>query len=103
MKRLFVFLAVMAFISPVFGVWLADLVGYREPLDVAAEAVNEVANKTLGKPILVDITEEINWTPFLDYTVPGLPDWAGYIVSAFIGLAIFYVIWLVATHVKRGS
>jgi cobalt/nickel transport protein len=60
MRRLFIFLAVMAFISPVFGVWLADLIGCREPLDVAAEAVNEVANETLGKPILVDITGEIN-------------------------------------------
>ncbi len=74
MRRLYISLAVMASISPVFGVWLADLIWYREPLDVAAEAVNEVANKTLGKLILVDITEEINWTPFLDYTVPGLPD-----------------------------
>ena len=67
----------LVIISPVFGVILADMVGYHEPLDVAAEMLG-----------LKDITEEINWTPFLDYTVPGLPDALGYIVSGFIGVGL---------------
>ena len=68
---------VLIIVSPVFGVILADAVGYHEPLDVAAEMLN-----------LEDITEDINWTPFLDYTVPGLPDVLGYIVSGFIGVGV---------------
>ena len=70
-------IVVLVLVSPVFGVILADLVGYHEPLDVAAELLK-----------LKDITEEINWTPFLDYTVPGLPDEVGYVVSGFIGVFI---------------
>ena len=101
MRRLFILLAALALVSPVFGVWLAELVGYHEPLDVAAEKINEAANATVGRPALEDITESINWTPLLDYTVPGLPDWAGYIVSAYIGLAIFAAALLVARRVKR--
>jgi len=68
---------VLIIVSPVFGVILADAVGYHEPLDVAAEMLN-----------LEDITEDINWTPFLDYTVSGLPDVLGYIVSGFIGVGV---------------
>lgn len=66
----------LVLISPVFGVILADMVGYHEPLDVAAELVG-----------LPDKSEELNWTPFFDYTVPGLPDTVGYIVAGFIGIA----------------
>lgn len=72
-----VLILVMVIISPIFGVVLADMVGYHEPLDVAAELLG-----------LKDLTEETNWTPFLDYTVPGLPDWLGYIVSGIIGVAV---------------
>jgi len=63
-------------ISPLFGVILADAVGYHEPLDVAAEKLG-----------LKDVTDKLNWTPFLDYSVPGLPATVGYIVSGFIGVA----------------
>ena len=64
-------------VSPIFGVYLAGLVGYHEPLDIAAELLG-----------LRETTEEVNWTPFLDYTVPGLPDWLGYIVSGLLGVAV---------------
>jgi cobalt/nickel transport protein len=98
MKRLWIFLAILAVISPVFGVWLAGVVGYHEPLDVAVEKINEAT----GRPVLNDTTDQLNWTPFLDYTIPGLPDWAGYIVSAFIGLAIYILLWLVVIR-RRGA
>lgn len=67
----------LVLVSPLFGVLLADVVGYHEPLDVAAEALN-----------LQDLTESINWTPLMDYTVPGLPAELGYIISGLIGVGI---------------
>jgi len=68
---------ILVIISPIFGVILADLVGYHEPLDVAAEKLG-----------LQDISENINWTPFFDYSVPGLNPIVGYIISGFIGIAV---------------
>lgn len=97
MRRLVIFLIVLALISPIFGIWLANLIGYHEPLDVAADMINEAA----GRQVLQDISDQMNWTPFIDYTVPGLPDWAGYIVSAFIGLAIYYALYQVLVARKR--
>lgn len=76
-KKTMVLILTLIVISPIFGVLLADMVGYHEPLDVAAEALN-----------LPDLTELINWTPFLDYTIPGLPAEVGYIISGFIGVLI---------------
>ncbi len=67
----------MVAVSPLFGVYLAGLVGYHEPLDIAAELLH-----------LNETTEEVNWTPFLEYTVPGLPDWLGYAVSGLLGVAV---------------
>jgi len=82
-RRALLLTLALAVVSPVFGVYLAELAGYHEPLDVAAEALG-----------LREITEEINWTPLLDYTVPGLPDWLGYIVSGFIGVSAVLVLGL---------
>ncbi len=76
-KKALIAIIVLVLISPLFGVILADIVGYHEPLDVAAEKLG-----------LRDISEEIDWTPFYDYTVPGLPDTIGYIVAGFIGVGI---------------
>jgi len=74
----------LVLVSPLFGVFLADMVGYHEPLDVAAEVLN-----------LQDLTESINWTPFIDYTVPGLPAELGYIISGFIGVGIIFGLGLI--------
>jgi len=68
---------ILVIISPIFGVILADMVGYHEPLDVAAEKLG-----------LQDISENINWTPFFDYTIPGLNPIVGYIISGLIGIAV---------------
>jgi cobalt/nickel transport protein len=86
-RRLLILLIALALISPVFGVRLANLINYREPLDVAAGLINQAANRT----VLNDTRYQMSWTPFIDYTVPGLPDWAGYIASAFIGLVIYFL------------
>lgn len=71
----------LVLISPVFGVILAEAVGYHEPLDIAAEELH-----------LEDLTEAINWTPFLDYSVPGLPDELGYVIAGFIGVGIILLV-----------
>lgn len=77
MRRFFIFILALIFVSPVFGVILADMVGYHEPLDVAAEKLG-----------LEDVTDFFNWTPLLDYSVPGLPASLGYIVSGLIGVVV---------------
>lgn len=80
-KKALMIIIVLTLISPLFGVVLSDIVGYHEPLDIAAEMLN-----------LKDISEDVNWTPLFDYTVPGLPDVIGYVVSGFIGIAIILAI-----------
>lgn len=90
-KRDLIFILILVSISPIFGIILADIVGYHEPLDVAAEKLN-----------LSDLTEAINWTPFLDYTVPGLPPEVGYIISGIIGISIILFLgFIIKIMVKR--
>ncbi|HID40576.1 MAG TPA: cobalamin biosynthesis protein [Pyrodictium sp.] len=81
--------AVLLILSPVFGVVLAEKVGYHEPLDVAAEKLGLEEH-----PI-------VEWTPFSDYTVPGLPDTIGYIVAGAIGVAVILGIGLVAARLTK--
>jgi len=85
-KRALLLIGVLLIISPLFGVIGAELVGYHEPLDVAAEELG--------------LEEEGIWSGLLpDYTVPGLPeDWGGlsvgYIISGIVGTAIILAIGL---------
>lgn len=82
---------ILILISPIFGVILADMVGYHEPLDIAAEVLN-----------LAELTETINWTPLLDYAVPGMPAELGYVIAGLLGIAIILGIYLTLTRlVKR--
>lgn len=89
-KKAMVLILMLIVISPIFGVLLADLVGYHEPLDVAAEALN-----------LPDLTELINWTPLLDYTIPGLPSEVGYIIAGFIGVLIILGLGVLLSRMVR--
>lgn len=89
-KKTMVLILILVFISPIFGVLLADMVGYHEPLDVAAEVLN-----------LPDLTELINWTPLLDYTIPGLPAEVGYIVAGLIGVFVILSIGLLLGKMVR--
>jgi len=81
---------ILIFISPIFGVILAEMVGYHEPLDVAAEALD-----------LSDLTESINWTPLLDYTVPGLPADLGYIIAGFIGVGVILLVGFILNRLVK--
>lgn len=89
-RKVILLILVLVVISPIFGVILADIVGYHEPLDVAAEALN-----------LPDLTELINWTPLLDYTIPGLPAEIGYMIAGFIGVLIILGIGVLLSRVVR--
>lgn len=89
-RKALIITLILVVISPIFGVVLSDIVGYHEPLDLAAELLN-----------LQDLTENINWTPFLDYTVPGLPAELGYIVSGLIGISIILAIGFVFSRILR--
>jgi len=89
-KKALILTAILILISPIFGVILAETVGYHEPLDVAAEALN-----------LPDLTESINWTPLLDYTVPGLPADVGYIIAGFINVGIILAISLILNRLLK--
>lgn len=75
-KRALLLVIALVIISPLFGVVGAELVGYHEPLDVAAEMLH------------LEEWSLPEWTPFTDYTVPGLPDTIGYIVAGFIGVGV---------------
>lgn len=66
----------LVLISPVFGVIGANLVGYREPLDVAAELIG------------MEEPEPIWSGVFPDYTIPGLPDEVAYVVAGLAGVGV---------------
>lgn len=76
-KRALIVILSLTLVSPIFGIYLAECVGYHEPIDIVAELLN-----------LEDVTEGITWTPLLDYSIPGLPSWLGYIVSGLLGVGI---------------
>jgi len=85
-KRYLIVMSILLLISPIFGVWFANLVGYAEPLDHVAE--------------MLQLNEsEFSWTPLKDYTVPGLPDEIGYIVTGAMGFAIFLLLTYIFMHV----
>ena len=80
MRRAYLAVALLLAVSPLF-LLLSDMVGYHEPLDLVAEALG-----------LRDISEEVNWTPFFDYTVPGLPPELGYVVAGAVGISLVVLI-----------
>ncbi len=76
-------------LSPIFGVILAEKLGYHEPLDLVAEELG--------------LSEfEFTWTPLKDYVVPGLPDWLGYMVCGILGvLVIMFIGFIIKAMVRR--
>jgi cobalt/nickel transport protein len=74
-----IFIVIIILVSPIFGVILAEIVGFHEPLDIAAEKVD-----------LHDLSKDMNWTPFFDYTIPRLSPEIGYIISGLLGITIIF-------------
>jgi len=91
-KGTLILIVLLVLVSPIFGVILAEVVGYHEPLDVAAEILG-----------LEDITEDLNWTPLLDYTIPGVPDVIGYIIAGLIGVGIILSIGYILSKLHVGK
>ncbi len=76
MRRSYLLILILVLVSPIFGVIGAEIVGYHEPLDVAAEMIG------LGE------SEPIWSGIFPDYTVPGVPDVIGYVISGLVGVGV---------------
>ncbi len=75
LTRALTLIVALVLISPIFGVIGAEAVGYTEPLEVTAE--------------MIGLKEKVLWPGlFPDYTVSGLPDVLGYVVSGLVGVAI---------------
>jgi len=91
-RRQILILSILIVLSPIFGVLLANIVDFHEPLDIVAEALG-----------LIDITENINWTPLLDYSIPGLPAWLGYIISGVVGVILVFCISLLVERLIKGG
>ncbi len=87
MRRSYIAIIILVLISPLFGVIGANIVGYKEPLDLAAEMIGIEESEPLWSGI------------FPDYTVPGLPDELGYIVAGFVGVSLL----LLPALIKRGK
>jgi len=85
-----VLIGIIILISPVFGIILSDRVAFHEPLELTAEELG-----------LQDSTEDLNWTPFLDYTIPNLLPEAGYIITGFLGISLILIIGKILVRVLR--
>ncbi len=78
-KKVLLTIVVLVIVSPLFGVIGAEIVGYQEPLEVAAERIGLEESEPLWSGVLPD------------YTVPGLPDTIGYIVAGFVGVGVLLI------------
>ncbi len=85
MRRSYLAIIILLLISPLFGVIGANIVGYKEPLDVAAELVG------------IEESEPIWSGIFPDYTITGLPDEIAYIIAGFVGVGVL----LLPSLIKR--
>ena len=97
-KKSILVILLLLIISPGFGIILADLVGYHEPLDIVAEKLG-----------LNDLNDEFNWTPFIDYSIPGINPIVGYIISGALGITLIFLIGVMLSkllsnkHIKDKS
>ncbi|MEM2490362.1 MAG: cobalamin biosynthesis protein [Candidatus Korarchaeum sp.] len=74
--RSYLAIVLLVLISPLFGVIGANVVGYREPLDVAAELIGMEESEPVWSGI------------FPDYTLPGLPDELAYVIAGLVGVGV---------------
>lgn len=83
-KKPLAVIAVMILLSPVFA-YLAELVNYAEPLENVAEEMG--------------LHDAQTYTGiFPDYTIPGLNDYVGTLISGAIGVAIFLSLAMMRRH-----
>ena len=89
-NRFLLILIIFIFASPIFGIYLSDMVGYHEPLNLAAKYIG-----------LRDVSREINWTPFFRYSFPFMPPILGYIASGFLGVGIILITGYIMVHMSK--
>ena len=89
-KKIAMLILVLIIVSPLFGVILADKIGYHEPLDVAAEKLGITENNILGYH-----------TPFEDYTFPSLNPVLGYIAAGILGVTVILAIGKLVSMMVR--
>ena len=84
MRRAYILIVVLVALSPLFGVIGAEIVGYHEPLDVAADKAGIKESEPLWRGILPD------------YTFPGLGSISGYMLAGLMGVLILLLPALLA-------
>ncbi len=86
-KAALALIAVMIVLAPLFA-YLAELVNYTEPLEVAAEKLG--------------LNENSLWSGiFPDYTVPGINDYFGALITGAIGVALILAIGVALARANR--
>lgn len=78
-RKILITILTLLLLSPIFGVILAEELGYHEPLDIVAEELGLSES-------------EFTWTPLEDYVVPGLPEWLGYVICGALGVLLIVAI-----------
>jgi cobalt/nickel transport system permease protein len=81
-SSVYILILLLLILSPFFSIYLSNILGYREPLDIVLEALG-----------YSDISYGSLWHPFKDYTVSNLPVVIGYIISGFIGIFIILMMY----------
>jgi len=79
-KGALIVIGILLLLTPIFA-WAADLVGYAEPLENAAEHLGAMEHETA---IISGILP--------DYTIPGANPYASAIVAGIVGCVIVLVI-----------
>ncbi len=77
------------FVSPLFSIFLANMMGYKEPIDLILDLIGF---KTGGRVLT---------SPFMGYSFPFLPSFLGYILSGFIGVTVIYAIFIMVKLVSK--
>jgi len=89
--KVLIVIAVMILVSPVFA-WAAEVVGYAEPLETAAEHLGAMEHEYA---IISGILP--------DYTIPGANPYASTIVAGIVGCLIVLCLGLVIGKALRGK
>jgi len=82
-RKVFIVIAVMLLVSPFFA-WAAEVVGYAEPLENAAERLGAMEHEYAILSGLIP-----------DYTIPGANPYASAIVAGIVGCLIVLGLGLV--------
>jgi len=89
MKKAYFLIALLVILSPFFA-WAADLVGYSEPLENAAEEAGASEHEGIFHGV------------FPDYTVPSMNPYLSALITGVIGCLIIIIVTMVLRKIKHG-